>query len=65
MVSGSLDEVNSGGDVSPLIASTNLTNAAVVLMQMEIVVGLETLIGEFRETHTVLRVNSLVHTILR
>ena len=56
--------LNEVDDVSPLITAADLANATVVVVQVEVVVRLETLVREFGEAHAVFRVDSLVHTIL-
>ena len=46
------DELRSGGDVAPLVASAKLETAALVLVEPEVVVALEQLVAELCEGHS-------------
>ena len=48
----SADELGSGGDVSPLVASAHLQTASLVLVEPEEVVALEELVAELGERHS-------------
>ena len=63
---GTADEFGAGGDITPLVASTHLQAAALLLIEMKEVVALQQLIGELSERHTVLglTVETALDTVL-
>ena len=60
------DELASGGDIAPLVASAKLQNAALVLIQPKEVVALKELVAELCKRHSLtgFRAESLLHRIL-
>lgn len=58
-----LHEVDSRSDVSPLVAPSDLADAAKLLVEVQKIVRLQALIGKLGEAQAVLRVDSLVHAV--
>lgn len=54
LVRHTLHEVDSRGDVAPLVASANLTDTPIVAVQVEIIICLHALIRELGKTRTIL-----------
>ena len=61
------NQLRTCGDVTPLVATTHLEFAVLLLVEVEEVVALEQLVGEFGERHTFgkFAIETTLHTVFR